>query len=73
MSEFLWKKKEEDPGDRPEIVKKVLVLYTGGTIGMKWMKEKGLVLYQLLGLVTKAITIGIVPLVAIINETFCSL
>ncbi len=43
MSEYLWKKEEAaaEAFDRPEIVKRVLVLYTGGTIGMKWTKEMG--------------------------------
>ena len=27
--------------DRPEIVKKVLILYTGGTVGMRWTGENG--------------------------------
>lgn len=51
MSEYLWKKEEAaaEALDRPEIVKRVLVLYTGGTIGMKWTKEMGL-LVQLLAL-----------------------
>ena len=43
MSEYLWKKEEAvaEACGRPEIVKRVLVMYTGGTIGMKWSKEMG--------------------------------
>lgn len=43
MSEYLWMKQDvvAETCDRPEIVKKVLVLYTGGTIGMKWNVENG--------------------------------
>lgn len=43
MSEYIWKKQEAaaEACYRPEIIKRVLVLYTGGTIGMKWTKEKG--------------------------------
>jgi len=44
MSEYLWKKREVATEKRnydEEEVKKVLVLYTGGTIGMKWTKKEG--------------------------------
>lgn len=43
MSEFAWKRKELAAKQAVEPVKKrrVLVLYTGGTIGMKWT-DKGL-------------------------------
>ena len=43
MSEFAWKRQELAAKQAAEPVKKrrVLVLYTGGTIGMKWT-DKGL-------------------------------
>ena len=43
MTEFAWKRKEIAAKQAAEPVKKlrVLVLYTGGTIGMKWT-ERGL-------------------------------
>lgn len=43
MSEYIWKKKEVAAENcaRPEIVKRVLVLYTGGTVGMKWSEKNG--------------------------------
>ena len=43
MSEFVWKKQELAAVNdgHPEKVKKVLVLYTGGTIGMKWSPSTG--------------------------------
>lgn len=43
MSEFVWKKQElaaAGIGERPKI-RRVLVLYTGGTVGMKWDKDEG--------------------------------
>lgn len=41
MSEYVWKEREAvtEQNSDPEKIKKVLVLYTGGTIGMKWTKE----------------------------------
>lgn len=43
MSEYKWKKQELAAEQRglPEKLRKVLVLYTGGTIGMKWSDEIG--------------------------------
>ncbi len=43
MSEYIWKKQDAvaESCDKPELVKKVLVLYTGGTIGMKFNGGKG--------------------------------
>ncbi len=43
MSEFVWKKQEvtTERGGQPEKLRKVLVLYTGGTVGMKWNQEIG--------------------------------
>ena len=43
MSEYIWKKLDaaSEHSDRPELLKKVLILYTGGTVGMKWTKQKG--------------------------------
>lgn len=43
MSEFVWKTQEvaAEQSAHPENVRRVLVLYTGGTIGMKWSKESG--------------------------------
>lgn len=43
MSEFVWKKQEVtvEQGDYPEKIRRVLIVYTGGTIGMKWSKETG--------------------------------
>lgn len=43
MSEYVWKKQEAEAvqGDHPENIRRVLLLYTGGTIGMKWTKESG--------------------------------
>ena len=43
MSEFIRKRHEvaAEQVDRPETLQKVLVLYTGGTIGMKWDKVIG--------------------------------
>ncbi len=41
MSEYLWKKREAASENTYAVdkLKKVLVLYTGGTIGMKWTEE----------------------------------
>lgn len=43
MSEFVWKKQETiaEVSSMPENVRKVLVIYTGGTIGMKVTAECG--------------------------------
>ncbi|XP_064403928.1 L-asparaginase 1-like [Halichondria panicea] len=44
MSEFIWKKSSRLGADVPTDstnAKKVLVIYTGGTIGMKWSKDNG--------------------------------
>ena len=43
MSEYLWKKQEAaaERSNDTEQMKKVLVLYTGGTIGMKWTRNDG--------------------------------
>ena len=42
MSEFLWKKEDLAAcASHTEKKRRVLVLYTGGTIGMKWT-EKGM-------------------------------
>lgn len=43
MNEFLWKKQETiaEVSSMPENVRKVLVIYTGGTIGMKVTAECG--------------------------------
>ena len=43
MSVFVWKTKEAaaEHGAHPENVRRVLIIYTGGTIGMKWSKETG--------------------------------
>ena len=43
MSEFVWKTQDvaAEQSAHPENVCRVLVLYTGGTIGMKWSKESG--------------------------------
>ena len=41
MSEFLWKKEDLACSSHSEKKRRVLVLYTGGTIGMKWT-EKGI-------------------------------
>ena len=44
MSEFVYKKNEEEMDRVSQVEKKrrVLVLYTGGTIGMKWT-DKGII------------------------------
>ena len=46
MSEFIWKKgatlglaREPSVSEK---INKVLVIYTGGTIGMKWSNENGI-------------------------------
>lgn len=43
MNEFVWKKQEAiaEIGGLPEDIRKVLVIYTGGTIGMKFTSEYG--------------------------------
>ena len=43
MSEYIWRKREvaAETSSRSEIIKKVLILYTGGTIGMKWNGTAG--------------------------------
>ena len=43
MNEFVWKRQETiaEVGNMKEEVKKVLVIYTGGTIGMKMTSEYG--------------------------------
>lgn len=43
MSEFIWKKSSRLGVDTiaSQTVKKVLVIYTGGTIGMKWSSDNG--------------------------------
>ena len=43
MNEFVWKKQETiaEVSSMPENVRKVLVIYTGGTIGMKFTSENG--------------------------------
>lgn len=43
MNEFVWKKQETiaEAGNMREEVKRVLVIYTGGTIGMKFTTENG--------------------------------
>ncbi len=43
MSEFIFKKQEvaAEARGQPERLRRVLVLYTGGTIGMKWSDEIG--------------------------------
>ena len=49
MSEFVWKKQElaaAGIGERPKI-RRVLVLYTGGTVGMKWDKDEGKIIILL--------------------------
>ena len=39
-SEFLWKKEKyaSEHSHQPEITRRVMVIYSGGTLGMKWMK-----------------------------------
>ena len=43
MDEFTLLKREvsEEEGHYPEKLRRVLLLYTGGTIGMKWDKDTG--------------------------------
>lgn len=43
MNEFVWKKQETiaEVGNMKEEMRKVLVIYTGGTIGMKLTTECG--------------------------------
>ena len=43
MNEFVWKKQETiaEAGSMKEEIKRVLVIYTGGTIGMKFTSENG--------------------------------
>lgn len=43
MNEFVWKKQETiaEVSSMPENVRRVLVIYTGGTIGMKFTAESG--------------------------------
>ena len=43
MNEFVWKKQETiaEAGSMKEEIKRVLVIYTGGTIGMKFTPENG--------------------------------
>lgn len=44
MSEYVWRKQDlvSETFGHPELVKKVLILYTGGTIGMKWNSDNGI-------------------------------
>lgn len=46
MSEFLWKKQDLECSSQVEKKRRVLVLYTGGTIGMKWRNENGKTLLE---------------------------
>lgn len=43
MSEFLWKKKEYalEHSHKPEDIRRVMIIYSGGTLGMKWDDEQG--------------------------------
>ena len=43
MNEFVWKNQETlaEAGNMKEEIRKVLVIYTGGTIGMKLTEQYG--------------------------------
>lgn len=43
MSEFVWKKNEYalEHSHQPEDTRRVMVIYSGGTLGMKWSDENG--------------------------------
>lgn len=43
MNEFVWKNQEtiSEAGSMNEEIRKVLVIYTGGTIGMKFTADRG--------------------------------
>lgn len=43
MSEFVWKKNEYalEHSHQPEDTRRVMIIYSGGTLGMKWSDENG--------------------------------
>ena len=43
MSEFVWKKNEYalEHSHQPEDTRRVMIIYSGGTLGMKWGDEHG--------------------------------
>ena len=43
MSEFVWKKLKytREHGDEPDYIRRVMVIYSGGTLGMKYDAKQG--------------------------------